>query len=114
MKIQHNHTFQSLVLATAFVGALQAAPAQAENVYPLRLVVPCVAGTPHDSVARHIATRMYNDWGQHVLVENIPAVAAGARRDPYGKWIADGRTIVFSFGDCADDEDGPPPMAATQ
>jgi tripartite-type tricarboxylate transporter receptor subunit TctC len=82
------------VLATAVASPI--AEAQAENLYPLRLVVRCAAGSAADLLARDIARRMNDDWDQQVRVENV--WPSSGKFDAHGNWIADGRTIVLDCG----------------
>ncbi len=46
---------------------------------PLRFVVPFLAGGPSDVLARTLAQKMNQDWGQPVVVDNR-AGAAGRTR----------------------------------
>ena len=84
-------------LVAAALAATPIVGAQAENLYPLRLVVRCSAGSAADLLARDIVRRMNDDWDQPVRVENV--WPARGRLDTHGKWIADGRTIVLDCGD---------------
>jgi tripartite-type tricarboxylate transporter receptor subunit TctC len=100
------YAFRCAVAATVATAYHSTAFVQAEDTYPLRVIVPCAAGTPADLLARHLAKSMQDDWGQHVFVENIPT--ATDRAGSFTRWPADGRTIVFKLGGCGDEENALP------
>lgn len=82
-----------LLASTAF--HLPVALAQGWPNKPVRLVVPFPAGTAPDVVARLLADKLSQGWGQGVVVDNrpgagaIPGMAAAARS------ANDGYTIAF-------------------
>jgi len=86
----------SIGLALAIAGTCVPAWAQAQNFpsKPIRLVVPSVAGGILDTVARTIATRMSEEYGQPVVVENKPGAGGVIGSDLVAKSPADGYTIV--------------------
>ena len=69
-----------------------AAPAVAQQYpsKPVRLIVPFAAGGPTDVIARVVAQKLSEAWGQQVVTENIPGaggntgVAMAARAAPDG------------------------------
>ncbi|HZN31444.1 MAG TPA: tripartite tricarboxylate transporter substrate-binding protein, partial [Xanthobacteraceae bacterium] len=69
-----------------------AAPALAQQYpsKPVRLIVPFAAGGPTDVIARVVAQKLSEAWGQQVVTENIPGaggntgVAMAARAAPDG------------------------------
>ena len=71
---------------------------------PIRIIVPFPAGGPTDILARVIAQRMNEDWGQPVLVENRPGgnttigalLAAKAPPDGYTLLAAMDTTLVMN------------------
>jgi tripartite-type tricarboxylate transporter receptor subunit TctC len=69
---------------------LAASAAEAYPQRPLRLIVPFTPGGPADAVARMIAQRLGDTFGQHVLVDNRPgggtiiATEIGAKAPPDG------------------------------
>jgi tripartite-type tricarboxylate transporter receptor subunit TctC len=83
----------SLVVATLAGTSLR--PAAAYPDRPIHLLVPYPAGGPNDVIARLIADKLGNAFGQQVIVENRPggsgnvAVIAAARAAP------DGYTLVL-------------------
>jgi tripartite-type tricarboxylate transporter receptor subunit TctC len=100
------HLFGLAGAAIAAAATSQPTPAHAENIYPLRLIVPCATGTPADLLARHVARTMFDEWGQQVAVENIPTGGGNIGKDSAGEWLADGRTIVLNLGNCGNEDDG--------
>ena len=71
---------------------------------PIRMIVPFPAGGPSDIVARLIAQKMSEDWGQPVVVENRPGgntiigaqAAAKAAPDGYTLFMAIDSTLVMN------------------
>jgi tripartite-type tricarboxylate transporter receptor subunit TctC len=67
------------------------ARAQTYPARPVRVIVPVAAGGPTDTIARLIAQKVSDRWGQQVYIENMPTgagnvavgVAATARPDGY-------------------------------
>src|SRR5499427_4847196 len=76
---------RALAFITALLCALSA-PGQtwAEDypARPVRLIVPFGAGGPTDVIARIVAQKLLESWGQQVYTENIPGVAA----TPASRW----------------------------
>lgn len=89
------HPFSAAVLAMAmgwFPDTLVAA-----ELYPaktVRVVVPFPAGGSTDLVARNLAQRLSELWGQPVVVENRAGVAGVAGSDFVAKAAADGYTLL--------------------
>src|SRR5262245_52137234 len=86
-------TLRALAFIAALLCALSA-PGQtwAEDypARPVRLIVPFGAGGPTDVIARIVAQKLSESWGQQVVTENIPGaggntgVAMAARASPDG------------------------------
>lgn len=60
---------------------------------PVRIIVPFSAGAAADTVARPLAARLSQAWGQQVLVENRPGLTVGAQAAAQA--AADGYTLLF-------------------
>ena len=82
------------VLAAISVAALPAATGFAAQAYPsgpIRMVVPFTPGSASDILARLIAPRLLESWGQQIVVDNRPSaggtvaggIVAGASPDGY-------------------------------
>ncbi|HQP67742.1 MAG TPA: tripartite tricarboxylate transporter substrate binding protein [Quisquiliibacterium sp.] len=86
----------ALDVTLALGGVGTAAHAQAQNFpnRPIRLVVPSVAGGILDTVARTIATKMSEEFGQQVIVDNRPGAGGVIGSDLVAKAPADGYTLV--------------------
>jgi tripartite-type tricarboxylate transporter receptor subunit TctC len=67
------------------------ASAQTYPAHPIRLIVPYAAAGPTDVIARIVAQKLSDAWGQQVYIENVPgaggntgiAMVARARPDGY-------------------------------
>lgn len=84
---------RTLCLAAAFVAA--AASVHAQN-YPnqvVRVVVPFSAGSATDTLARALAEKLSEKWGQQVVVENRPGLAGTTAA---AKSAADGYTLLLT------------------
>ena len=85
-----------LVTATATSGAL----AQSATDYPnkgVRLIVPYPAGGGTDIIARMLATRMNETWGQPMVVENRAGASGIIGNDLVAKAAPDGYTILVGI-----------------
>lgn len=83
--------FAFLLLAAAMCSA--GAAAQSYPVRPVRVIVPSQAGGGADIVARAIAQKLSEAWGQPVVVDNrigVVGAESAARATP------DGYTIMFT------------------
>ncbi len=72
-----------------------AADVQPFPVKPVRMVVPFGAGSNSDVLARTIAVRMAEHWGQQVVVDNRPGAGGNIGTDLVAKAPPDGYTIVL-------------------
>jgi tripartite-type tricarboxylate transporter receptor subunit TctC len=80
----------SMLLATA-AAAQDWAPAR-----PVRLIVPIQGGTV-DILARLVAPRLQEVWGQPVVVEAKPGAGGNIGTDYVAKSAPDGHTILVAF-----------------
>jgi len=83
----------SCVLSSVFFGAT---PSFGQN-YPTRYVriITAGAGTFHDIVARNLAQRLGERWGQAVVVENQPAAGLTIGTGMVAKAAPDGYTLLL-------------------
>src|SRR5947208_7302376 len=85
--------------ALTLVVALQAAlPAHAQPypTRPIRLIVPYAAGGTSDILARQIAPKLNEAWGQPVIVENKPGANGNVGAEFVAKSAADGYTLLLT------------------
>ena len=88
-------------MRTIFIGVLLIASAAGAAdvvqfpVKPIRMVVPFGAGSNSDVLARTIAVRMSEHWGQQVVVDNRPGAGGNIGTDLVAKAPPDGYSIVL-------------------
>ena len=92
----------ALIRLLALVAALWVAgAAQAQN-YPdksVRVVVGFTAGGPTDVIARIVAQKLSETWGQQFYIENIPGAGSNTASSMVAKTPPDGYTLlVISTG----------------
>jgi len=80
--------------ALALMGA--SAHAQDYPVKPIRIVVPLPPGGSNDVLARILAQKMSEAFGQPVIVENKPGAAGNISTDYMAKVEGDGYTIAIA------------------
>ncbi len=64
--------------------------------HPIRIVVPVAAGGGNDIVARMLAQKLTEAWGQAVVVDNRPGAATAIGGEIVAKAIPDGHTIMLT------------------
>lgn len=89
----------SLSLA-ALVAALAPAIASADSwpAKPVRMIVPFAAGGATDVVARLLAQKLNEAWGQAVVVEDRPGAGGNIGADVVAKSTPDGYTLLMASG----------------
>lgn len=86
-------------MAAALGMTMLAAPtvhAQDYPTKPVRLIVPQPPGGPTDTVARIVAQKLSEKWGQPVVVENRPGGGSNIATDLVAKSAPDGYTLVVA------------------
>ncbi len=85
-----------LAIALAFVLALAASSAQAQTYpsRPIRLIVPFAAGGAVDVLARLLGSKLSDQIGQPVVIENRPGAGGTLAADSVAKSPPDGYTIL--------------------
>jgi tripartite-type tricarboxylate transporter receptor subunit TctC len=82
-----------LLAAFAPLAAAQAFPSKT-----VKIVVPFVAGGATDVVARLLAQKLQEAWGQSVIVENRAGAGGNIGADAVAKSPADGYTLLMASG----------------
>jgi tripartite-type tricarboxylate transporter receptor subunit TctC len=83
--------------ASLVVALFAAPPSHAADSYPdrkVRVIVPFAAGGPTDVIARMVAERLSDAWGQQLYVENMPGAGGNLGVETAGRATPDGYTIV--------------------
>lgn len=90
------HTAYVFGLAAACVLAFAPAiaPAQSYPSKPIRIVVGFPPGGANDVLARLLAQKMSDDWGQPVIVDNKPGASSIIATEYVQKAPADGYTLL--------------------
>ena len=86
-------------LRAALVGALFAstlALAQEWPNRPLKIIVPYTPGTGQDTIARTIAPKLTEKFGQPVVIENRPGASGNIGMEAVAKAPADGYTLLMT------------------
>jgi tripartite-type tricarboxylate transporter receptor subunit TctC len=81
-------------LVCAALAFCDGASAQSYPSRQVRLIVPFGAGGPTDVIARVVAQRLSEAWGQQVITENIPGAGGNTGVAMVAKAPADGYTIL--------------------
>jgi tripartite-type tricarboxylate transporter receptor subunit TctC len=88
-------TMKRCLLLAMLITTAVAAGAADFPVRPIRMVVPFGAGSNSDLLARTVAVRMAETWGQQVVVDNRPGAGGNIGTDLVAKAPPDGYTIVL-------------------
>jgi tripartite-type tricarboxylate transporter receptor subunit TctC len=86
------------VVMAVLIGAALAAPAGAQT-YPttnVKFIVPVPAGGVTDTMARIVAQRLTELWGQSVIVDNRPGGNYGVGAQAVSRSPADGYTLLVA------------------
>lgn len=90
---------RTLTVVAAAVAACSAYAQSAETAYPvrpIRLVVPVPPGGSSDGVARLLAQRLTDTWGQQVIVDNRAGAGGIIASDIVAKSAPEGYTLTLA------------------
>jgi tripartite-type tricarboxylate transporter receptor subunit TctC len=68
--------------------------AQTYPSHPVRMIVPFAAGGPTDVIARIVAQKLSETWGQQIYTENVPGGGGNTGAAMAARAPADGYTIL--------------------
>src|SRR5882757_8389749 len=87
-----------LAIATSMLTSMSTSMALAQSYpsKPIRLVVPFAAGGPTDTVARVVAARLSDQWGQQIYVENIVGASGNIGTRTVARAAPDGYTVLVT------------------
>ena len=88
--------FAGLVAAALLLPGLAAAQSWPQK--PVKIVVPFAAGGTTDVVARQLAQKLSEAWGQSVVVENRAGAGGNIGADVVAKSPPDGYTLLMTSG----------------
>jgi tripartite-type tricarboxylate transporter receptor subunit TctC len=94
--------FAAIVFAAAFgTGAALAQSADKYPERPIKIVVPFAPGGSTDILARVLAQKMLENWGQQVIVETRPGAATVIGTSAVVQAPADGYTVLITVSNLA-------------
>ena len=91
----------AVMVITVACPALADAQAPRYPTRPLRLIVPLPPGGSTDIVARIVAQKYTEAWGQQVVVDNRPGAGTSLGSDLVARAAPDGYTLLFASGSLA-------------
>ncbi len=86
-----------VIAAVAVLLSAAMAPGASAETYPsrsIRLIVPFAAGGPTDVIARIVAQKLSESFGQQVVTENIPGAGGNTGVAMVARAPADGYTVL--------------------
>jgi tripartite-type tricarboxylate transporter receptor subunit TctC len=83
-----------LALASAALDCAGSALAQTYPSRPVKMIVPFAAGGPTDVIARIVAQKLSETWGQQIYTENVPGGGGNTGAAMAVRAPADGYTIL--------------------
>jgi tripartite-type tricarboxylate transporter receptor subunit TctC len=95
--MNRKHLYHTLLITMPMCLPTMGHAASAEYpVRPVRIIAPYPAGSATDIVARTIAQKMTENWGQQVIVDNRSGAGGGIGTALAAKATPDGYTLVTS------------------
>jgi tripartite-type tricarboxylate transporter receptor subunit TctC len=88
---------RSLLLGAALLAASASYAQEARYPsHPVRIIVPFAAGGPTDVIARLVAQKLSERWGQQVYVEDLPGAGGNTGTAMAARAAADGYTLYMA------------------
>jgi tripartite-type tricarboxylate transporter receptor subunit TctC len=84
------------LLLLALLAAAPCVPAQGYPTRPVRLIVPYPPGGSTDFVAREVAQKLSEAWGQQMIIDNRPGAGTLIGLNLGAKAAPDGYTVQFA------------------
>jgi tripartite-type tricarboxylate transporter receptor subunit TctC len=84
----------ALALILGLLEPVEPSWAQSYPAHNVRLIVPFSAGGPTDVIARIVAQKLSEAWGQQIVVENVPGAGGNTGVAMVAKAPPDGYTIL--------------------
>jgi tripartite-type tricarboxylate transporter receptor subunit TctC len=97
--------FAAVTMALALMGPGAPVAAAGFPDHPVRIVVPFPAGGSNDVVARFLAMKLYEVWGQQVIIDNRAGAGGNIGAEMVARSAPDGYTLLLT---------APPPLAVNQ
>lgn len=94
--MQMPRPFSRLLIAIAAVAVTNCALAQGYPAKPVKLLVPFPPAGATDVVARLVAQKLGERWGQSVVIENRPGAGGSIGSDLVAKSAPDGYTLLMA------------------
>src|SRR6478736_750614 len=93
--------FASLRIAVVLACSLSCLQARSQPAKdypdkPVRWVVPFTPGASNDVIARLIAAKLLDSWGQQFIIDNRPGAGGLVGADTVAKAAPDGYTLLLS------------------
>src|SRR5262252_787395 len=87
-------TLASIFALICIAGAGSESFAETYPARPVRLIVPFAAGGPTDVIARIVAQKLSEAWGQQVVTENMPGAGGNTGVAMVARSRPDGYTVL--------------------
>jgi tripartite-type tricarboxylate transporter receptor subunit TctC len=97
--------FAALTMVLALTGPGAPVAAASFPDHPVRIVVPFPAGGSNDVVARFLAMKLYEVWGQQVIIDNRAGAGGNIGAEMVARSAPDGYTLLLT---------APPPLVVNQ